>query len=60
MPSYYLVCQECAHKFEVYCSISQKDHKKCPKCNSDKIKQLFSVGGDRGPGVSKAGPARTS
>jgi len=55
MPRYILVCQECAHKFEVFCSISQKDHKKCPKCNSDKITSV----GDRGPGDSKAGLPRT-
>lgn len=59
MPSYYFVCQECAHKFEVYCSISQKDHKKCPKCSSDKIKQLLIGGGDKGAGASKAGLPRT-
>ena len=64
MPSYDLVCQECAHKFEVFCSISQKDKQKCPECGNDKIKQRFttvnvvSSGGDRGSGVSNAAPPR--
>ncbi|KUO72146.1 MAG: hypothetical protein APF81_26155 [Desulfosporosinus sp. BRH_c37] len=66
MPSYDLVCQACGHKFEVFCSISQKDHQKCPECSSDKIKQLLttvnvvgkSAGVDRGSGVSNAAPPR--
>jgi putative FmdB family regulatory protein len=66
MPSYDLVCQACVHKFEVFCSISQKDHQKCPECGSDKIKQRLttvnvvgkSSGGNRGSGVAKAVPSR--
>lgn len=66
MPSYDLVCQTCAHKFEVFCSISQKEHQKCPKCGDGDIKQRHtsvnvigkSSGGDRGSGVSYAAPPR--
>lgn len=66
MPSYDLVCQGCAHKFEVFCSMSQKDLQKCPECGSDKLKQRIttvnvvgkSSGGDRVSGVSNAAPQR--
>ena len=63
MPSYDLACQACAHKFEVFCSISQKEHQKCPECGSDKLKQRITavnvIGkGSGGSGVSKAAPPR--
>lgn len=66
MPSYDLVCQTCDHKFAVFCSISQKDHQKCPECGSDQIKQRLttvnvlgkSSGGNRGSGVSNPAPSR--
>lgn len=43
MPSYDLVCQECGHKFSVFCSISQKDKQNCPECGSEKINQRFTA-----------------
>ena len=66
MPSYDLVCQMCAHKFEVFCSISQKDHQQCPECGGDKLQQRLttvnvigkSSGGNRGAGIPKAAPPR--
>ena len=67
MPSYDLVCQGCAHKFEVFCSISQKDDQKCPECGGDKLKQRIttvnvvggkSSAGSRGSGASNAAPPR--
>lgn len=42
MPSYDLLCQKCAKKFSVFCSISQKDHQACPYCGSDQIIQRFT------------------
>ena len=65
MPSYDLICQKCAHKFSVFCSISQKDQQSCPKCESDQIKQRFTTvnvigsNGDKGSsGRINAAPSR--
>jgi putative FmdB family regulatory protein len=65
MPSYDLVCQSCAHKFSVFCTISQKDQQSCPECGSDHIKQRFTkvnvmgTSGDRGSsGASNSAPPR--
>ncbi|MDP4127475.1 MAG: zinc ribbon domain-containing protein [Bacillota bacterium] len=43
MPNYDLVCQACAHKFSVFCSMSQKDQQVCPECGSNQIKQRFTT-----------------
>lgn len=50
MPSYDLVCQECGHKFSVFCLISKKEQQLCPQCGSDKIVQRFTtvnIGGSK-------------
>ncbi|WP_425802456.1 FmdB family zinc ribbon protein [Desulfitobacterium sp. Sab5] len=65
MPSYDLICQECGHKFSVFCSISQKDQQICPQCKSQKISQRFTavnIGGSKTSGsTSSAGaPVRSS
>ncbi|MHB8126726.1 MAG: FmdB family zinc ribbon protein [Desulfitobacteriaceae bacterium] len=43
MPSYDLVCQECGHKFSVFCSISKKEQQLCAQCGSGKILQRFTT-----------------
>ncbi|KGP75609.1 regulatory protein [Desulfosporosinus sp. Tol-M] len=56
MPSYDMVCQECGHKFFVFCTISQKDQKVCPECESPKVSQRFTtvniIGSRNSGGVS--------
>lgn len=63
MPSYDLVCQECGHKFSVFCSISQKDQQKCPQCESSKVNQRFTtvnIGGGKSNSSVSGAPIRTS
>jgi putative FmdB family regulatory protein len=47
MPKYSYKCQDCDNKFEVEASIKEKEEggKKfnCPKCKSEKTKQIFSL-----------------
>ena len=55
MPSYDLVCNECGHKFSVFCSISKKDEQVCPECGSEKVSQRFTavnIGGGSSFGTS--------
>lgn len=63
MPSYDMVCQDCGHKFSVFCSISHKDQQICPDCQSPKINQRFTAvniaGSKRSTGASVA-PVKTS
>ncbi|NLP44119.1 MAG: zinc ribbon domain-containing protein [Peptococcaceae bacterium] len=42
MPTYDLVCQDCGHKFTVFCSISAKERQVCPECSSKNIAQRFT------------------
>ncbi len=42
MPVYDFRCQQCDHKFTVMVSINEKDQVKCPKCESEKVQQLFT------------------
>jgi putative FmdB family regulatory protein len=63
MPNYDMICQECGHKFSVFCSISQKDQQKCPQCESAKVSQRFTVvniGGGKSSGSGNGAPVRTS
>ncbi|AHF06579.1 regulatory protein [Desulfitobacterium metallireducens DSM 15288] len=63
MPSYDMVCQECGHKFSVFCSISQKDQQKCPQCESSKISQRFTavnIGGGKSNSSSSGASVPTS
>lgn len=58
MPSYDLVCQECGHKFSVFCSISQKEKQTCPACGSGKVGTRFTavnIGGGKSSGGSSSG-----
>lgn len=57
MPSYDLVCQDCGHKFSVFCSISQRDKQRCPQCESDKISTRFTavnIGGSKSGGSASS------
>lgn len=63
MPSYDLLCQECQHKFSVFCTISQKDNQTCPQCGSSKVTQRFTsvnIGGSSKSGGSNLPPVRSS
>lgn len=65
MPSYDLICQECGHKFSVFCSISQKDQQICPQCKSSNISQRFTavnIGGSKNGGSmsSASAPVKSS
>lgn len=57
MPSYDLICQECGHKFSVFCSISKKDQQICPQCKSKNISQRFT---SVNIGTSKSSSGNTS
>ncbi len=62
MPSYDMVCQECGHKFFVFCTISQKDQKVCPECESPKVSQRFTtvnIIGSRNSGGVSSEPAKS-
>ncbi|MDI6840143.1 MAG: zinc ribbon domain-containing protein [bacterium] len=41
MPTYEFECKKCDYKFEVFTSISEKKHTKCPKCGSSKLTQIL-------------------
>ncbi|NLF80443.1 MAG: zinc ribbon domain-containing protein [Clostridia bacterium] len=59
MPSYDLQCQDCGHKFSVFCSISAKEQQKCPQCQSDKLQSIFSnvnIGGKAKTGAAQQSP----
>ncbi|HHV64600.1 MAG TPA: zinc ribbon domain-containing protein [Peptococcaceae bacterium] len=43
MPTYDLKCEDCGHKFTVFCSISAKDKQTCPECQSSNISQRFTA-----------------
>ncbi|KLU59649.1 zinc ribbon domain protein [Peptococcaceae bacterium CEB3] len=58
MPTYDMVCQDCEHKFTVFCAISEKEKQVCPKCKSSKISQRFTsvnIGGSKGGGGGCSG-----
>lgn len=42
MPIYEYVCCECNTEFEKFSTFHERDHAKCPKCNSSKVKRLIS------------------
>lgn len=63
MPTYDMICQECEHKFSVFCSISQKEHQTCPQCGSTKVSQRFTqvnIGGSGKSGGDSGAPVRSS
>lgn len=42
MPNYDFQCTECDHKFSRIVSIDEKKNVKCPQCDSNQIKQLYT------------------
>ena len=42
MPTYNYVCEKCDHKFETRLTMKEHDKRKvtCPKCHSNKVRQL--------------------
>ncbi|MGI5911501.1 MAG: FmdB family zinc ribbon protein [Syntrophomonadaceae bacterium] len=48
MPIFDFACSNCGNKFDLMISNSEKNKVKCPKCNSQDVKQLlaqFNTGG---------------
>ena len=43
MPFYTFLCHSCGHKFEIMCSIAQKDSGtlSCPKCKANELDRYF-------------------
>lgn len=44
MPTYDYQCDECAHLFELFQSISEPVKRKCPECGKLKLRRLFGTG----------------
>jgi putative FmdB family regulatory protein len=44
MPTYDYECDHCGHKFELFQSISDPVHRKCPECKKSKLRRLFGTG----------------
>jgi len=43
MVSYYMVCRDCKHKFELTCEcLLPDDQRVCPECASTRVRQRFS------------------
>lgn len=43
MVSYYMVCRDCKHKFELVCECFLPDDQRiCPECASTRVRQRFS------------------
>lgn len=68
MPTYDYRCDECAHQFEVFQSITDGPLKRCPACGKRKLKRLIGSGAAlifRGSGFyctdyRKGGPSKGS
>ncbi len=43
MPIFEYTCLECKHDFDVLIKVHDKDKVKCPSCNSESVKQQFSI-----------------
>lgn len=45
MPTYEYACEKCKHEFSLVQSFSEREKAKvvCPKCKSEKVKQLISI-----------------
>lgn len=41
MPTYVFACKSCGHEFNVQTSWSKKSEARCPKCDSDSLKEMF-------------------
>ena len=44
MPTYEYLCENCAHAFEEFQSITAKPLRKCPSCSKMKLKRLIGAG----------------
>ena len=44
MPTYDYECQACGHRMEVFQSIKDNPHRKCPECKRLKLKRLIGAG----------------
>ncbi len=45
MPTYEYACENCAHEFEEFQSITAKPLKQCPECGKRKLQRLIGTGG---------------
>ena len=43
MPTYEYECNRCAHRFEVFQSMSEPPRKRCPRCRGG-VRRLFGTG----------------
>ena len=44
MPTYEFVCTACGNRFEVTCSMSERDAAAaCPQCSSKDVEQVFTA-----------------
>ncbi|MHC4396308.1 MAG: FmdB family zinc ribbon protein [Planctomycetota bacterium] len=44
MPTYDYICENCAHDFEHFQSITAKSLRKCPECGKMTLKRLIGIG----------------
>ncbi|UCG59509.1 MAG: hypothetical protein JSU70_08340 [Phycisphaerales bacterium] len=44
MPTYGYACENCAHEFEQFQSITARPLRKCPECGQRQLKRLIGVG----------------
>ncbi|ABB13704.1 MULTISPECIES: FmdB family zinc ribbon protein [Carboxydothermus] len=42
MPRYDFRCEDCGEKFTAWASINDRDKVVCPKCESNRVKQLLT------------------
>jgi putative FmdB family regulatory protein len=56
MPVYEYKCNDCDDKFEVKQSFFHSERPKCPKCQSDKTRRVFSAS----PRISSCDPPQQS
>lgn len=41
MPSYEFICRQCGERFTVMIPYSKKEEVSCPRCQSDRLQELF-------------------
>ncbi|MHC4721712.1 MAG: FmdB family zinc ribbon protein [Planctomycetota bacterium] len=44
MPTYDYLCDNCAHGFEKFQSITARQMRKCPECGKNQLKRLIGTG----------------
>ncbi|GAV22427.1 FmdB family zinc ribbon protein [Carboxydothermus pertinax] len=55
MPRYDFRCEACGEKFTAWASINERDKVVCPKCESNRVKQLLTGFGILGGSQSSSG-----